>query len=246
MIERLSGLHLGYMRCLTGIALAVMLLLAGPAASAADKFLAPGFSTLQPTARLLVIPLDVELFELGAGGVAEPKADWTAAARQHMTTALSAFGGRLNVSITHLGEDQADAHAEALSLHAAVAESIALHHGLGGVWALPTKNGVLDWSFGNSFADLQASSGSDYALFTWVRDSYASGGRKAAMVALAMLGVGVSGGIQIAYATLVDLRTGRVVWFNHLARGTGDLREAKPAGETVEALLRGFPRVALP
>ena len=234
------------MRCLTGIALAVMLLLAGPAASAADKFLAPGFSTLQPTARLLVIPLDVELFELGAGGVAEPKADWTAAARQHMTTALSAFGGRLNVSITHLGEDQADAHAEALSLHAAVAESIALHHGLGGVWALPTKNGVLDWSFGNSFADLQASSGSAYALFTWVRDSYASGGRKAAMVALAMLGVGVSGGIQIAYATLVDLRTGRVVWFNHLARGTGDLREAKPAGETVEALLRGFPRVALP
>ena len=61
------------MCCLTGIALAVMLLLAGPAASAADKFLAPGFSTLQPTARLLVIPLDVELFELGAGGWLSPR-----------------------------------------------------------------------------------------------------------------------------------------------------------------------------
>jgi hypothetical protein len=61
------------------------------------------------------------------------------------------------------------------------------------------------------------------------------------MVALAILGVGITGGIQIGYASLVDLKSGRVVWFNNLVRMSGDLREPKPAQETVEALLSGFP-----
>ena len=178
--------------------------------------------------------------------MAEPKADWTAAARQHMTTALSAFGGRLNVSITHLGEDQADAHAEALSLHARGGGVDRAASRAGRRMGPAHQERRARLGFGNSFADLQASSGSDYALFTWVRDSYASGGR-AAMVALAMLGVGVSGGIQIAYATLVDPA--------HRARGVVQppgTRHRRPARgeagrrETVEALLRGFPRVALP
>jgi len=240
----LSGVHTSWARCLPVYLLSAVLLLGSLTATAADKFLAPGFTSIPASSDLLLIPLDVELFELGAGGVAEPKADWTAAAGKHMNTALEAFGARLGLKLSHLDEDEADSHAEALSLHAAVAQSISLHHGMAGTWALPTKAGQLDWSFGDAFADLQRATGADYALFTWARDSYASGGRKAAMVALALIGVGVSGGIQIAYATLVDLHTGRVVWFNQLARGTGDLREATPAAETVETLLRGFPRVA--
>ena len=40
---------------------------------------------------------------------------------------------------------------------------------------------------------------------------------------------GLAGGSQTGYASLVDLRTGRVVWFNNLARGFGDLREPEPA-----------------
>jgi hypothetical protein len=32
-----------------------------------------------------------------------------------------------------------------------------------------------------------------------------------------------------------------VVWFNRMARGHGDLREAEPAAETVDALLTAFP-----
>jgi hypothetical protein len=60
-------------------------------------------------------------------------------------------------------------------------------------------------------------------------------------VAMALLGVGLAGGTQIGYASLVDLKTGQVVWFNNLLRGTGDLREEKSALETVEVLLKGFP-----
>ena len=58
---------------------------------------------------------------------------------------------------------------------------------------------------------------------------------------MAALGSIMFGGTQAAYASLVDLQTGRVVWFNDLDRMWGDLREAQPAAETVETLLKGFP-----
>jgi hypothetical protein len=61
------------------------------------------------------------------------------------------------------------------------------------------------------------------------------------MIGMALLGIGMPGGIQVGYASLVDLETGQVVWFNRLARGTGDLREPDSAAETVEALLTDFP-----
>jgi hypothetical protein len=54
--------------------------------------------------------------------------------------------------------------------------------------------------------------------------------------------VGITAGSQIGYASLVDLETGQVLWFNRLARGTGDLREAGAASESVHALLTGFPK----
>jgi hypothetical protein len=47
--------------------------------------------------------------------------------------------------------------------------------------------------------------------------------------------------MQTGYASLVDLSTGRVVWFNQLLRGSGDLRDEENAAETIEALLREFP-----
>jgi hypothetical protein len=88
---------------------------------------------------------------------------------------------------------------------------------------------------------LREATGADYALFTWIRDSYASGQRKATMLALALLGAISVGGEQVGYASLVDLRSGRVVWFKRLDRMSGDLREPATAKETVETLLKGFP-----
>ena len=35
------------------------------------------------------MPVDVELFSLSAGGVAEPRADWTATALGHMNGAMT-------------------------------------------------------------------------------------------------------------------------------------------------------------
>jgi len=215
--------------------------LSASSASAESRNIAPGFDSLPKSARVVIMPADLELYSMSAGGVVEPKADWTEAATRHFTGALTEKKKSLGLASVELNDADADELSEVNALHAAVARAIALHHFGPSSLHLPTKDGKLDWSLGEAVAPIRQKTGADYALFSWVRDSYASAERKAAMVAMALLGVGLTAGVQVGYASLVDLRTGRVLWFNRLARGTGDLREADTAGETVSALLEKFP-----
>jgi hypothetical protein len=205
-----------------------------------SKQLAPGFTARPAASRLVVLPADMELFSISAGGVVEPRADWTEAAQKHFREALTAQRKKLGTGVSELPPAQAEDVADITALHRAVADAIFIHH-TGSSLKLPTKGGKLEWSLGDAVRPLKEKTGADYALFTWIRDSYASNERKAVMVGLALLGSISLGGEQVGYASLVDLNTGRVVWFNELSRMWGDLRDPKSAGETVEALLKGFP-----
>jgi hypothetical protein len=202
--------------------------------------LAPGFTGRPKASSLVIVPVDVELFSISGGGVPEPKADWTQSAVANIDGVLTARKGTLGASVLRLQDKDMDDLAELNALHAAVARAVFLHHSPG-MLKLPTKNNLMDWSMGDSVKPLKDKTGADYALFIWIRDSYASAERKAAMVMMALFRVGVVGGAQTGYASLVDLNTGRVVWFNNLLRTTGDLRDAASAAETVDTLLKGFP-----
>lgn len=226
-------------RRLAWLVLLTLMLAAAAHAQSASRHLAPGFVALPKDAKLAIAPLDVELFELSAGGVLAPKADWTDAANKHMGEALKRKSAALGVASQFIDDKLADEHAELLHLHGAVARAISWHH-MGGL-KLPTKEDRLDWSFGDALQPLRQATGARYALFTWVRDSYASPERKAMMVGLALLGVGVGGGVQVGYSSLVDLETGQVLWFNQLVSATGDLRDEKSATASVDSLLTGFP-----
>jgi hypothetical protein len=174
--------------------------------------------------------------------VLEPKADWTEAASKYFKTALMEKKQALGLDAVEVAEKDADEFADINALHGAIARAINLHHF--GPLSLPTKDGKLDWSLGEVVREVKKTTGADYALFSWVRDSYASAERVAAMIAVAVLTLGRAvpgGGAQVGYASLVDLNTGQVVWFNRLQRGSGDLREADKAGETLNALLQQFP-----
>ena len=211
------------------------------AAFAQTRNMAPGFDALPKNAKVVIMPTDIELFSISGGGVLEPKADWTEAATKHFKAALVEKQKTLGVVPVELSEKEADEVDEINALHAAVARAIATHYFGAPFMNLPTKDGKLDWSMGDSVVVIKQRTGGDYALFTWVRDSYTSGERVAAMIALALLGVGVPGGQQTGYASLVDLNTGQVLWFNRLLRVTGDLREPDKAAETLNALLNRFP-----
>ena len=217
-------------------------LLAAGAAQAEDasRHMAPGFTSRPAGSKLVVIPADMELYSISAGGVVEPRADWTEAAQKNLREALEGQRKLLGPELAVLDAEAADELADILALERAVASAIALHHRNGGM-KLQTKSDRLDWSLGDAVKPLKERTGADYALFSWVRDSYASGERKVAMLALALMGAISVGGEQVGHASLVDLNTGRVVWFNEINRMSGDLREAAPAKETVEVLLKDFP-----
>jgi hypothetical protein len=183
---------------------------------------------------VLLMPADIELFEMSAGGVLEPRADWTALAAAHLARGLRERLG----AVAYVEDGDPRVHA-LVRLHGAVSRAVTVHH-FGGV-ALPGKQGRLDWTLGPQAALLAEKTGAQYALFAWVRDSYASDARKAAIMLGALFAAIMPGGSQRAHASLVELSTGRIVWFNRMARAGGDLRDPRAARETLEALLEGFP-----
>lgn len=205
--------------------------------------------------KLLVLRPDVSVGLLTTGGMVEPRADWTEQARSNIIAALraqqAARGGKLTV-IEHRSElagvpEQELADVERLNF--VVDESIVEHKYLGDY--LPTKRrSGLDWTLGQDAVTLGRKSGYDYALFLHAEDEVASKGR----IALGVLGLAgcivgfcapnVGGAEQLDYASLVDLRTGDVVWFNVVDAASqvpgikfGDLRTPEGAAQMVERLL---------
>jgi hypothetical protein len=219
-------------------------LAAAQTAPSDSRNLAPGFSTLAKGTKVVVMPLDIELYSISAGGVPEPMAEWTEKAHKNFRAALIERKGIQGIELVTLSERDADDLADINALHGAVARAISLHHFGPPAFNLPTKQGKLDWSLGEAVRIIKEKTGADYALFSWVRDSYASGERQATMAVVAILSLGryvPGGGLQTAYASLVDLNSGRVLWFNRMQRTAGDLREPEKAAGTVDALLDQFP-----
>jgi hypothetical protein len=203
---------------------------------------------------LIVMRPDVTVNLLTTGGLPEPRADWTEQARTNLLRALAqqqgGRGGRTRILETREGLPGVDAEtvAELERLHAAVGNSIALHKYMG--MTLPTKRRRgLDWTLGEDAVRFGRAAGMDYALFLHAEDTIASTGRTALQV-LGIAGCFIGfcapqgGGGQSAYASLVDLRTGEVVWFNVLQTSSmapgvrfGDIRTPEGAAQMAERLL---------
>ena len=198
--------------------------------------------------RILLMPIDVELSLLHASGLQEPRADWTEQARTHLTAALNENLKPIKGRLIRMGEaDPAyasdDRQVQLMKLNEAVGMSIMLYQYQGPpATQLPTKKDIFDWTLGPDVHYLRDTYNADYALYVLIRDSYSSGGRTALIVFGALLGVGIPGGAQVGFASLVDLETGQVVWFNRLLRAEGDLRTAEAAKATTDVLMTSFPR----
>ena len=216
------------------------LMLAGCAKDMAKTANMATFQWSSPSKRILLVQPDVLLSELTAGGVQEPRADWTETARGFLAKDIAAHFSKTGAEVVH-ADNLTDPHDVQLAkLHGVVGQAIMTHLYVP-VLKLPNKGNALDWTLGPGATAMRDRYGSDYALFIFVRDSYSSAGRVAFQIGAAILGVGIPGGQQIGFASLVDLRTGNIVWFNRLISGSGDLRTEQPAQKTVDSLIQGLP-----
>ena len=197
---------------------------------------------------VVLVEPDIELYEIGVGGMQEPRKAWTEAARRLYPQAAREVLQVQGIAMRPDFNLPADAGPEnrlrqLLLLNQAVSISILQYGGRGPGIRLRNKDGEFDWTLGPGVAELRQATGADYALFTYIRDSYTSGGRAAMrIIGFLLLGGDVGGGTQVGLASLVDLRTGRVVWHNLLLDQTGDLRDARGANETAGDLLKGIRR----
>jgi hypothetical protein len=110
-----------------------------------------------------------------------------------------------------------------------------------GTTRLPSKEKTFDWSLGPGVLELAEEHDADYALFVFYRDEQASGGRVAMAVLAAAVGGYVTTGGEYGFASLVDLRSGDIVWFNIVGAGSGELRDAAGAQAAVNTLFKNFP-----
>ena len=240
-------------KAIAGFALAAGLLVSGCVET--RQYADMQFTPPQGDYKLIVLRPDIQVGSITTGGMVEPRADWTEQARKSVTDALRAQQAARGaqtlfvVKRTEVPGVTADELAEVERLNLAVAQSIVLHKYLGEY--LPTKRGKgLDWTLGQDAVRLGQKSGYDYALFLHAEDQVASTGR----IALGVLGIAgcfvgfcapnIGGATQLNYASLVDLKTGQVVWFNVVLAGSqvpgikfGDLRTREGADQMIERLL---------
>lgn len=193
-------------------------------------------------ARILVIAPDVQLAMLTASGVAEPKAEWTASGAANLKasieTALQTRGHRVvNVAPDALTDGRVG---QLVRLNEVVVQSIQMHGFNWSVMELPTKK-IFDWTIGSGAAALGETYEADYALFTHARGTYSSGGRVAATVFAAAVGVSLASAGQQVQVSLVELKTGRVVWLNMAAAGPNDMRTTVGATALVDVVMKEAP-----
>ena len=197
-------------------------------------------------ARVLLMPIDVELYELTAGGLLEPKADWTATTREQLFVEIrQRVESRRHESVGYRllpGQSAVpleDVHLA--KLHQTIIQTI-LTHAYDERYRLPTKPDRLDYSLGAGTTSWQNRFDADYALFVSIRASAPSPDRASAAVSFAIRGRYLSTGHSFMVASLIDLRSGEVVWCNLLRTISAvDLRDSPHVQAAVHTLLDGLP-----
>ena len=198
---------------------------------------------------LVMVEPSIQLYQMQASGVLDPKAEWTRKAREYFVIAVTDFLRAKNATLAPDYFAPADMPIDhrvrqVLALNQSVMSTIFQHSYLH--IPLPTRGTKrrkpLSWTVGPGVQEIAQATGADYMLALQISDSYTSKGRAAMMVLGIALQVALlQGGTQGGIASLVDLKTGEVVWFNVMTDQMGDMRTQDGATETAQRLLKGLP-----
>lgn len=230
---------------LRAMALALILLVSTPSLAQEKTGKKDGFVLKPGTVRIMVMRPTIQVGAQSTGGMYEPNADWTQQARDYLADALQEAQSRLGNQIVAYSEGvtgEGPVVTQYAHLFSAVADSVIEYQFfVGNRLETKKRSGSFEWGIGSGIAHLKSLEGADYALFITTHDEYGSTGRKVLQVVGALGGVGVTSGVHIGHAGLVDLRTGELVWLNADRQMGGDVRTTEGAEKRVRELLAGFP-----
>ena len=196
----------------------------------------------QNAPKILLMPIDIEICEITLAGMCEPNAIWTENSKKNIIVGFEEILKERNAIMNKFDKTLSSIKmTQLVKLHNQVGHEIISNEY--GQLKLPTKKNF-DWTIGRKANLLKTKYNSDYAIFIFFRDQYSSGERKIYSILTAVLFPGVIpiGGTQIAFASLVDLKTGKIMWFNGFYRSFGDVRDLEGAKETLNVIFEKFPR----
>jgi len=233
------------MRTLFALILVAVSVLATPALAAMSA-VNPAL-TQSPAARpkkVVLLPPQVFVYELSAGGVPTRMADWEATARDNLSAAairLSRETGLFELApapaLDPLLADKLEAH---IGLYERVAQSVFVY-GRGDQDAWAHKKNEFDYTVGPGLAFLREQTGADAALIVLGSDYISSGGRRAAFVAGLLLGVVMPLGQSFITAGIVDLSTGDVLWMSFDSSASMDSRTPADVDGLMHDLYQTWP-----
>ncbi len=227
----------------------LLLCVAFSPAIAANSATKPGFvMPADKSVRVVVLKKDISVAEVTTGGLDQPKADWTKQAQSSFDTAFQANLSQRSIQYVPTPElkgDDAKLLSNYLDLLKITADQAVKHEVFAGE-ALPTKNSELSWSLGPQISVLGSKLAADYGLIMYSRNSYISKGRKSAEIVSSLFGEKAPTGVNAGSMTLVDLKTGDIVWMNIDVLLNGDVRNDAGSIEQISQLMRNFPSAPTP
>jgi hypothetical protein len=195
---------------------------------------------------IAMLPSEVKISELSAGGISELRDEWSAAGKQNTERAIL---GILNENRARAVLLQPEAQMkreieDIMPLFKAVMSSIYTHAyvGQGNPNVFPGKLEKFDYSIG-SLERIVGKHRIDGILIVFGEDEISSTGRKALRIVQAInpFGEAQRSGVTVVAAALVD-KSGDILWFNSYAESGGyDLRNYESARDFVRIVLRTFP-----
>ena len=204
------------------------------------KYVIQSFDQNNP--KILLMPVDIEICEITLAGLCEPNAIWTENSKKNIIVGFEEILKERNASMNKFEKNLSNIKtSQLIKLHNQVGHEIISNEY--GQLKLPTKKDF-DWTIGKKANLLKKKYNSDYAIFIYFRDQYSSGERILYSVLTAVLFPGIIpiGGTQVAFASLVDLNTGKIIWFNGFYRSFGDVRDLEGARDTLNVVFEQFPR----
>jgi hypothetical protein len=200
--------------------------------------------------KMLLLPADIRVHEISAGGVVEKVDDWTISASNHAMKSVREIAGSKSLFEPKEVPALADPEKQVLDQHLALYELVAASadfskSGPFAPWRERAKN--FDYTLGPGLTELAERSDLDAALIVIGSDYISSSGRKATMalgiLAAALTGVAVIpvGGTAYVSVGVVDLKSGNLLWFATSRGQTDDMRQEQQVRAVLDKLFTGYP-----
>ena len=209
------------------------------------------YKLLQPTPKLpknlVILPINIDVMEVTAGGVKEEVPEWSTKAANNIYNSLSSLikndASLKQVKLPKLSSKMSagvDEHMALYNLVVNTASNTDLEH----------KVRRFDYSIGPGLTALRKKTGADAAVMVYGRDHISTGGRITQSVLSKIpivnifTGQDVSMGDSFVHVGIIDLKTGDLLWMNSEYRDdTTDLRDFDDADDMIKTTFEWYPGI---